>query len=325
MRFIIEPENGGMTIKEFLRREAGPSRKLLNLTKNKPDGILINGARMTVRYILKPGDVLDFNYETAATGAPPKNDSLLDLIEIAYEDDYILCVNKPPDMPSHPSFNHLDDTLANAVAAHYFRQNKTLKFHPVNRLDKDTSGLVLIAKDKLISAKMNALIKNGEIKKVYSAIVTRDFCGIQTAEINTRLAQINGAFEYDRETGTGRITAPVKRARDSIIKRVCAPDGDYSVTDFKFIKSNGAISRLEVYPQTGRTHQIRVHFHAVGAPLLGDGLYTDTGTAAGYNIKRHALHAKSLEFVHPVSKSNIKIECGLPEDMKKIIELIENS
>lgn len=312
MRFIIESKDGGMTIKDFLRREVNPSRKLLNLTKNKPDGILINGGRMTVRYILKPGDILSFNYPVDMRHDLITNERLLDLIKIVYEDDYILCANKPPDMPSHPSFNHLDDTLANAVAAYYAKQNKNLKFHPVNRLDKDTTGLVLIAKDKLISARLNALIKRGEIKKVYAAIALGDFNNIKSGEI----------LEYNHAGKTGRITAPIRREQDSIIKRVCAPDGDYSVTDFRFIKSNGELSFLEVYPQTGRTHQIRVHFKAIGAALLGDDLYFNSEYNPGYNIKRHALHAKSLEFEHPVIKADMKIECGLPEDMREIIKKI---
>jgi 23S rRNA pseudouridine1911/1915/1917 synthase len=315
MEFIIKPENGGINIKDFLRREINPSRKLLNLTKSKPDGILINGERMTVRYILQPGDILNFNYKDIdnACYKVSQNEDLLDLIEIIYEDDYILCVNKPPDMPSHPSFNHLDDTLANAVAAYYFRQNKNTKFHPVNRLDKNTSGLVLIAKDKLASAKLNAQIKRGEIKKVYQAIITGDF------------NELSGGLEYDFMNKTGSITAPIKREQDSIIKRICAPDGNYAVTEFKFIKTNGEISLAEVYPITGRTHQIRVHFQAIGAALLGDDLYYNNFDSAAalsekYNIKRHALHAASLGFEHPMNKSNIKIECALPEDMQKIIE-----
>jgi len=316
MEFIIKSEDSGINIKDFLRREINPSRKLLNLTKNKPDGILINGERMTVRYNLKPGDILNFNYVTDADYMPAANESLLELIEIVYEDDYILCVNKPPDMPSHPSFNHLDDTLANAVAAHYLRQNINIKFHPVNRLDKDTSGLVLIAKDRLISPKLNALIKRGEIKKIYQAIVSGDLSGLKPNEIS----------EYDPANKTGRIAAPIRREHDSIIKRTCAPDGDYALTEFKFIKSNGEISLAEVYPITGRTHQIRVHFQAAGFALLGDDFYYNNleltqAMREKYNIKRHALHAVSLEFAHPVTKSNIKIECAPPEDMQKITNI----
>jgi len=121
MKFIIEQKDSGMTIKDFLRREINPSRKLLNLTKNKSDGILVNDKRMTVRYILQTGDVLEFNYANHAEEdeIPMQNENLLDAVKIVYEDEYILCADKPPNMPSHPSFNHLDDTLANAVTAYY--------------------------------------------------------------------------------------------------------------------------------------------------------------------------------------------------------------
>ena len=323
MKFVIEPKDDGMTIKDFLRREVNPSRKLLNLTKNKPDGILVNDKRMTVRYILQSGDVLQFNYAEYAdeNEIPMQNEDLLDYVKIVYEDDYILCVDKPPDMPSHPSFNHLDDTLANAVTAYYsLKHDKTLRFHPVNRLDKNTSGLVLIAKDRLISAKLNELIKHRKIRKTYIAIAAVDFdSGVQS-----------DILEYDSVSRTGRITAPIRRAHDSIIKRVAASDGDFSATDFKFLESNGEISFFEVYPITGRTHQIRVHFQAIGAPLMGDDLYPgacddiisrNVELGEKYNMHRHALHAKSLEFEHPVTKSLIKIECGLPCDMRDIMGL----
>ena len=316
MKFIIQPKNSGINIKDFLRREINPSRRLLTAAKNKPDGILVNGARVTVRHVLNAGDILDFNYEEVPAGGNilSRNEELLGLIEIVYEDDYILCVNKPPAMPSHPSFNHFDGTLANAVAAYYFKQNINIKFRPVNRLDKDTSGLVLIAKDKLISAKLSDMIKRGEIKKVYSAIVSGDLNRIQHS----------GILSYNRQTQTGSINAPIRREQHSIIKRICAEDGDYSVTDFKFIKTNGELSLAEVYPLTGRTHQIRVHFQTAGAPLLGDDLYCDSLDFAAalsekYNIKRQALHAASLEFVHPAYAAVIKIECAPPEDMEKII------
>ena len=336
MEFIINEKDSGMNIKDFIKREVNPSRKLLSQTKNKPDGILVNGEHVTVRYILKAGDVLNFNYINYAGihDAPEANADLLELVDIIYEDEYILCVNKPSDMPSHPSFNHLNDTLANAVAAYYNKQNKMIRFHPVNRLDRNTSGLVLIAKDRLISPKLNALIKNGAIKKVYTAIVLGDFNSIVTrhsaldAESHEIAGQarndlVAGILEYNNASKTGRITAPIKRDPDSIIKRMCADDGDYALTDFKFIKSNGEISLLEVYPLTGRTHQIRVHFHALGFALLGDDLYYDCPEIAEkYNIKRHALHAVSLEFEHPASKSNIKIACDLPEDMRSIIKIL---
>ena len=319
MEFIIKSEDSGITIKDFLRREINPSRKLLNLTKNKPDGILVNGERVTVRYILKSGDILNFNYadygvKDGGLDVPHPNADLLDLVKIAYEDDSILCVNKPPNMPSHPSFNHLDDTLANAVAAYYLKHNIILKFHPVNRLDRNTSGLVLIAKDRLICPKLNELIKRGEIKKSYIAIVIGDFNNINPIEI----------LEYNPVSRTGSIKAPIKREQDSIIKRICAPDGDHAITEFKFIKSNGEISLLEVYPITGRTHQIRVHFQAIGFSLLGDDLYYNNLTAAlsdKYNISRHALHAASLEFKHPVSQDNIKIECAAPDDIQEILKI----
>ena len=316
MEFVIKSGDGGATVKDFIRRELNPSRKLLNLTKSKPDGILLNGERVTVRRILKPGDILNFNYESRAGALDLQlpNAGLLGLVDIVYEDEHMLCVNKPAGMPSHPSFNHRDGTLANAIAAYYLAHDINLKFHPVNRLDKNTSGLMLIAKDRLISPKLNALIKRGEIKKSYVAIASGDVGGLRAAN----------NCEYDAESRSGKICAPIKRDPDSIIKRICAPDGGFALTQFKLLKSNGALSLLEVYPITGRTHQIRVHFQAIGHALLGDDLYS-AEPVPGYELGRHALHAASLEFAHPVSRANIKIECAPPQDMREIIKKIWES
>jgi 23S rRNA pseudouridine1911/1915/1917 synthase len=291
--------------------------------KNRSGGILINGERVTVRYVLTAGDILDFSFEDgeADESEVVPNEELLDLIDIVYEDEYILCVNKPPDMPSHPSFNHFSDTLANAAAAYFSKSGQNRIFRAANRLDRGTSGLVLIAKDKLTSSKLNAIIKRGEMKKVYTAIVTGDLNELSAKQIN--LQHLNGVFEYNPETQTGRIIAPIKRAQDSIITRICTADGDYSETAFRFIKSNGEISLAEIYPKTGRTHQIRLHFKTIGYPLLGDDLYFSDfeqtlNFSVKYGAKRHALHANSLEFQHPGNKKNIKIECGLCEDMQRI-------
>ena len=329
MNYIIESEYAGKTVKDFLRSEVKPSNRLLTLLKSRDNGILVNDKRVTVRYILSDGDLLSLNYEDKAGGETGEdedrnivpNDSLLELIKVLYEDNYIIAFNKPCGMPSHPSINHFDDTLANAAMAYFKRKNQAINFRSVNRLDKNTSGIVLMAKNKLVSAKLNDLIKLGHIKKIYNAIIIGDIDCCDEAEINRKFKNLGGVFRYDSETKSGEITAPIKREKDSIIKRICAVDGDYSRTEFKVLDvintgEDKKRSYLEVYPKTGRTHQIRVHFYSIGYPLAGDDWYFID--EPDNNISRLALHASYLEFVHPVTRNNISINCDPCEDLLSI-------
>jgi 23S rRNA pseudouridine1911/1915/1917 synthase len=201
-------------------------------------------------------------------------------------------------MPSHPSLNHFDDTLANMVMAYYQKSGVNSLYRAVNRLDKNTSGIVLAAKDKVISARLNEAMKRGEIKKTYAAILRG----------NIAEAYPDG----------GRISVPIRREAGSIIKRVCAPDGDPAETLFKVIKRGENLSVAEVYPLTGRTHQIRLHFCHIGYPLLGEDLYGEPGVLCA-QIGRHALHAQSLELIHPGNNEKIFLKCELPGDMAGII------
>jgi len=297
MDFTIKSEYDKKTVKEFVKTNIGLSRNTLIMLKNKPDGITVNGVRVTVRHILSEGDVLSLSYEDADKSVIAQNHSLLHLLDIIYEDDFLLAVNKPPYMPSHPSINHYDDTLANIVAAYYKNNNINSLYRAVNRLDKNTSGIVLIAKDKVTSARLNDMMKRGEIRKTYIAV-------------------LSGNIHDIYPEGRGCIINPIKRECGSIIKRVCAPDGDYAETEFKILKYGGDMSVVEVCPKTGRTHQIRLHFHSVGTPLVGEDLYCEN---TGGPIARHALHACALEFIHPETNKKIILKCELPDDIKSII------
>jgi 23S rRNA pseudouridine1911/1915/1917 synthase len=220
-------------------------------------------------------------------------------------------------MPSHPSINHFDDTLANMVVA-YFRNNGVSSFYrAVNRLDKNTSGIVLVAKDKIISARLNNMMQNGGIRKTYIAAISGDVNDIYPKNLD----EIGGFFEYDASSKTGLIKAPIKRECGSIIKRVCAAGGDSAETKFEVIRSNGEASVVKVYPKTGRTHQIRLHFQVIGCPLIGEDLYSENNDQK-FPISRHALHAYSLEFLHPESGETMTLECEPPEDIKRIIRII---
>jgi len=323
MDFVIGPESAGKTVKEFLRANVEISRNMLIALKNKPDGITVNHGRVTVRFVLSSGDVLGLNHENLDELNQDKsyvaeNRGLLPLLDIIYEDDYIFAANKPPGMPSHPSPNHFDDTFANLAVAYFRGKNMKSLYRAANRLDRNTSGIVLSAKDKMTSAKLNGMMMRGEIKKTYIALLNGDMGKMEGAG----LEKIGGALEYDPHGKTGRITAPICREQGSIIKRVCAIGGDYAETGFKVLQSgeNTGIGIVEAYPKTGRTHQIRLHFCAIGLPLLGEDLYCENNANPNYRINRHALHARSLEFAHPASGERILLSCDLPADMKGIVD-----
>ena len=289
MHQVIKSEYDGRLLLSYLKTELHLSSRLLSRLKRTDDGIMVNGQRVTVRYILHEGDILEL-----ADGDLQSNGTVLPTelpLFVLFEDSDVIALNKPPHMPTHPSHGHADDTLANALA---FRYRETpFIFRPVNRLDRDTSGIVLVAKNQRAASFFAEAMKNGEFKKTYLAVTAGSLCGVGTVE------------------------KPIRRAEQSIILRtVCEkddPGAQYALTEYEVLDASGAHSLLRVTPKTGRTHQIRVHLASVGAPICGDSLY---GRASEL-IDRQALHAYSLEFPLPCGKT-VKIKAPLPEDMKKL-------
>ena len=204
-------------------------------------------------------------------------------IEICYEDEDIIVLNKPPLLPVHESRNHIGDTLSNFVAYHV---GGDTAFRAVFRLDRDTSGLVLVAKHELAAAKLA-----GKIDKDYYAVISGIICG------------------------NGTVNLPIARCGDSIIKRRVDPNGERAVTRYEVISHKNGATLLKLKLETGRTHQIRVHMAHLGHPLLGDTLYGSDGSA----IKRQALHCKDIYFTHPVTEEKMHISCAFPNDIKEII------
>ena len=204
-------------------------------------------------------------------------------IEIPYEDEDIIVLNKPPLMPVHESRNHIGDTLSNFVAYHC---GEDMAFRAVYRLDRDTSGLVLVAKNELAAAKLA-----GKIKKDYYAVV-------------------DGTVEND-----GIVDAPIARCGDSIIKRKVDENGETAITEYFPIKSNGNATLVKFNLKTGRTHQIRVHMEHIGHSLLGDKLYGGDCSM----ISRQASHCKDICFTHPITEKPMHITCDFPNDMKNLV------
>ncbi len=293
MRF--ENEFVGMTVKEILIDKLGFSKRAIASLKSRPDGILLNGAHATVRAKIKAGDVLEINTHDKETNTEKLVPSST-LPSIIYEDDYIVAVNKPPLMPTHQSQGHFYDTLANSLAYYYAQAGRPFVFRSVNRLDKNTSGIVLVAKDKIAASKLSQQMKNGEINKSYLAI-------------------LEGSLPEDKE----RVETYIRRQQKSIILReVCEnrDDAKLALTEYRVIASANGLTLVEATPITGRTHQLRVHFSHLGAQILGDDLYGDPSQL----INRHALHAYKLSFSHPETQNKITLYAPLPDDMARIIE-----
>ena len=212
---------------------------------------------------------------------------ILDEGTIAYEDDYLLIIDKPAGMLVHPTVNEWGTTLYDYVTEYYQRKDITANIHPVSRLDRHTSGLVIFAKEPIIQH----WLSQQQMDKEYLAIVT-------------------GELPNDE----GIIEAPIARKEGSIIERCVSENGKYAKTSYKLLAKRKDLSLLQVKLFTGRTHQIRVHMAYIGCPLFNDNLYGTPGPQS-----RHALHAFKLRFIHPVSDTPVEITRTLPEDLRRII------
>ena len=285
LKYTIKEEQ---ILREFLL-ENSISRKTLTRIKFDSDGsIKVNGREENVRYLLKKNDIVEITL-------PSENFSefvrFIDKdINIIYEDAYFLIVNKEINLPSIPSRNLEDESLLEIVNYYFKKKNINTIPHIVTRLDKNTSGLVLIAKHRHV----HALFSNMEIDKYYTAL------------INGRIGQ------------HGIIEAPIRRVSSSIIEREVGEDGEYAKTEYwleKYnLKNNVSIVKLKLY--TGKTHQIRVHMKYLGYPLLGDELYGGDVSL----ISRQALHCSNLAFIHPISGEKVNVCINLPDDMSNIIK-----
>lgn len=276
--FEISQADNGLMIKDFLKN-FGVSSALLTKLKQTENGITLNGSFAKAIDPIKTGDFLQICIENRGHMPEPADIK----IDILYEDEDILVANKPPFMPVHESRNHRGDTLSNAVAAH---MKEDTAFRAVFRLDRDTSGAVLIAKHTLAASKLA-----GKIRKDYYAVVKGEIAD------------------------SGTIDLPIKRLSESIIKRCVADGGEHAVTHYEPIKTTNKTTLLKINLETGRTHQIRVHFSYLGYPLIGDGLYGGKDN----RINRQALHCRDIYFLHPITNEDMHITCPFPQDFQKLI------
>ena len=293
MIYKISAEENGKTVKEILRYGVGLSLAFTKQLKFLDNGIMLNGEKVTVRRTVSAGDILflateDIQKDGVLTPTPLP-------LDIAYEDEYIVMPNKSADMPTHPSHNHRGDTLADALAYKYQEEGIPFVFRAISRLDRNTSGILLIAKDRISASRLSASMKNGDINKKYIAI-------------------LEGELDFDE----GTIDTYIKREAESIIfRRVCKENegGDRAITKYKLLAKSNGYSLVLASPITGRTHQLRVHFSHMGAPILGDDMYGNESPL----ISRHALHALSLEFIHPKTNTPITVCAPPSEDISRVI------
>ena len=221
-------------------------------------------------------------------------------LDILFEDDHFLIINKPSGVASIPSVNH-SNTIANFIKGYYVKQNyENQQVHIVTRLDRDTSGLMLFAKHGYAHARLDKQLQRKAIEKRYYALVKGD-----------------GHLEPQEE-----IIAPIARDEDSIITRRVAKGGKYAHTSYQIVASYGNIHLVDIRLHTGRTHQIRVHFSHIGFPLLGDDLY---GGSLDHGIERQALHCHYLSFYHPFLEEQLVLECPLPDDFETLITQLSNN
>lgn len=213
-------------------------------------------------------------------------------LNIIYEDDYLLVLNKPANIAIHPSILHFDNSLSNGVKFYFDKLGLKKKIRIVNRLDRNTSGIVILAKNEYIQECLIKQMKTNEFKKEYLAIA-KGFL----------------------ESKSGTLNFPIARKEGSIIERTVSSDGDSAITHYDVVKEFNNLSLVHIVLETGRTHQIRVHFSHIGHPILGDTLYGSPSEL----INRQALHSYKLTFIHPVTKKVLSLEAPLPNDIENII------
>ncbi len=288
--YSIPTEYDGQTLLSFLK-DKHYSAPIIAHLKRTENGILLNGVWGRVRDLLHAGDRLTIQLtetENSKNIVPVKLP-----LDIVYEDEDLLVINKPSNMPIHPSQGNYENTLANAVAYYFQSKGKTFTYRCINRLDRDTTGLLILAKHMYSASLLSDMVQKREIHRQYLALAT------------------------GKVPETGTIIAPIARADGSTIER-CVNEsiGEYACTHYRTLDYKNGYSLVSLKLETGRTHQIRVHMKHIGHPLPGDFLYNPDYSV----ICRQALHSHKLHFRHPITGDEMEFIAELPEDMRKVIE-----
>lgn len=290
-----------LTLKDYLRQKFDFSSRLMTKIK-KNNGLYLNNSPAPGWIVPKSGDVITIKLPLERSDFPPQDIP----IDVVYEDDDILVINKQPFVVVHPTSSHQEGTIANGIANYMEKNNSFFKIRFINRLDRDTSGLLIIGKNSNAQNKISKQMSNNSITKEYMALVS----GI-----------------IDQEKGT--IDLPIGRPSEIGIKRAVMKEGSRSITHYKVIsrfqetvKNKSGYTLISLKLETGRTHQIRVHLSHIGFPIVGDTLY---GSYDDFiDIRRQALHSHRLILTHPVTCEKLFLEAPLPEDICDAIKKISN-
>lgn len=291
LTLTVSPDQSGRCVRLLLKNELHLSSSCIGRLKRTEHGILVNGQRTFTNAVLSAGDVLTVDLSAAER---PTDITPVDIpLDIVFEDEHLLIINKSAPLAVIPSsLAPNEPTLANALA-HYFGTEFT--FHPVNRLDRSTTGLMIVAKSSFIHDQLQRVLRSRNFTRRYLAVCD--------------------GFPDPAE---GEITLPIARKEDSAIARCISPDGQSAHSTYRTLSRTARFSLMELTPHTGRTHQLRVHMAAIAHPLVGDWLY---GTEDHTLIARPALHAAYLSVHHPVTGELIEYTAPLPADMKRLLEL----
>ena len=289
--YIIDEDSAGLRVEQFLRRKRYSGQNLSEI-KRMPKSILVNGVHYYMRQELSKGDHLQVCIcETKNSEKIPPTNLPLDII---YEDEDILVLNKPAGIPIHPSLNNYTNSMANALAYYFQSQGKHFIFRCCNRLDRDTSGLTIVSKHLVSGSILSDMTKYREVHREYLAIA-------------------RGSVTPSE----GTIQAPLGRKEGTIIERtVDWEHGEDAVTHYKVVKEANGHSLVSLRLETGRTHQIRIHMKYLGYPLIGDYLYNPDMEY----MTRQALHSHHMEFTHPITGEHMSFTAPLPEDMARIMQ-----
>lgn len=322
--YPITAANDGMTVEEFLLCR-GYSRRLIIDLKKSPDYLTLNGVHVYVTRRLKIGDMLNvlLPEDTASPGVVPTPMSL----DILYEDEDLIVLNKAANLPIHPSQGNFSNTLANGMAWYFAEKGEPFVYRVINRLDRDTTGLLILAKHALSACILSNMVQKRQIHRTYLAAVSGDIRDVLTAggthkPQTTAIGDIRDVLITANGDDCATIDAPIARVDGSTIERqVDFERGEQARTHLRLIAYNETLdaSLLELKLETGRTHQIRVHLKYAGHPLFGDFLYHPDYRF----IRRQSLHSWKLEFRHPITGRKMAFTAPVPDDMKVFTSCIE--
>lgn len=292
LQLHITSELSGKTVDSLLRKHLELSGTVIRRIKWLEDGILVDGVRVTVRYQVTEGQVLSVRLTAPSSAEQPvPTEGPLDIL---YEDEDMVVVNKQPGILIHPSHGHFSDTIGNYLMWHWVQRGEESGFHPVHRLDKGTTGLLIVAKHPHGQEKLKNQLHTGAFRRRYLAVC-----------------------EGHPQPEEGTIDAPIRPVPNSLIAREVHPEGQNACTHYRVLSAHGSRTLVELELETGRTHQIRVHMAHIGYPLTGDFLYGIEDKAL---ITRPALHSWQVDLTQPITGNELHFTAPLPDDIQKLLE-----